>query len=1159
MNQWTTLWIGILCLMGFTVVAQGDFYMSNQTINNCYGNFFDSDLGMPAGNYDHNENLTFTICVPQATQITMVFSQFCTEAVLDYIRFYDGPDTLSPLLFGPWSGANAPPPIVATSGCLTINFISDVSVACDGWSAQFFSDVPPPVPPNITSAIGTCNSNQVTLGFDGPIDCDSLNVGAFDLIGTPGYNIVNVTPNPCTNDSATSVILTLDNIITECASFNLDFNLNLADACDSIHNFTLSQAFDVFDCPLDVQLQATSDSLCGGGCADIIALVNGGDCNYTYTWNNGWPATGGPHQICTSVDSTIIVTVSDGQGLISSDTLFIYAIQAPDAGPDTSVCDSYGIFQLNGASPGGGIYSGPGIIAPTGQFDPAITGPGTLTILYDFQGCIDSLEIIVYELDAGPDTASCPGSGPILLNQMNVPGGTWSGPNITPGGVFATPAAVDSFVVFYTANGCTDSLTVYVDSIAITPIDSVCESEPIVQLSFTPPGGNWSGPGIVDGQLGYFDPDIAGGGLHILTYSINGCAVTEDIYVKPIDIGTGSILACPQGDTLTLPTPNPTGGYWSGNGVIDSISGSYFPDQNAGNNYNNDVYYHLNGCVDTLRILGRVTRVDSSIIRRCITDGNVDLNNNSVGRSPWNGNWSGPGVIDPNYPGTFDPIAAGPGVHTLIYDANGCQDSVIIEVFEVPIVNDTTVCEGDGLINLTESVQGGIWTGPGIVVDSTGVFDPSIAGAGTHTLYYDLFQACNDSMVITVDALPVIDMSFIDSAYCFIDTVIDLNITPVGGTLTGGGVIGNNWNPSLAGSGVHLLRYEVVNGTCLVQDSVLVFVRDTLQASSNIDSTSICYGDSVTVDVSSSGGESINIQYLWSDSLGTGPTQTLNPLASQTYFVTVTDNCSDPVIIPVFVEVYPEIQITLLRSDTVCYDSTGWVSIQSANATNYQFTWLTNPVQTGGLLETGRGTYYVESTDPNTGCSVIDTIELPSFSQLNANFSINPNFDCLYVSEATVNLIDFSIGGELGYWNWGDGTGDQAYSLGDYLQHTYSDSGIYTVTLYLENEGGCLDIHQESLCIELDPGLWVPNAFTPDEDNLNEGWRPEGSQIEEYRMVIYDRWGEKMFETIDFYDAWNGTYNGEPAKSDAYEYRIWYRYIDAQNTRELRGQFYLIR
>jgi len=1159
MNSWKILWIGICSLMGYTVAAQGDFYMSNQTINNCYGNFFDSDLGTPVGNYDHNENLTFTICVPQATQITMLFSQFCSEAVLDYIRFYDGPDTLSPLILGPWSGANPPPPIVATSGCLTINFISDVSVACSGWTAEFFSDVPPPIPPSILSAVGTCNSNQVTLNFDGPVDCDSLNAGAFTLAGTAGYNIVGVAPNPCVNDSATSVILTLDNPISDCASFNLDFDLNLADACDSIHNFTLTQAFDVFDCPLDAQLQATSDSLCGGGCADITALVSGGDCNYSYVWNNGWPATAGPHQICTSVDSILIFTVTDGQGLSISDTLNIYAIQAPTAGPDTSVCDTYGLFQLTGASPSGGIYTGTGIVTPTGQFDPSITGPGTLTIIYDFQGCIDSLELIVYELDAGPDTASCPGSGPFQLNQMNVPGGTWSGPNITPGGVFSTPAVVDSFVVYYTARGCTDSLTVYVDSISLTPIDSVCESEPIVQLGFSPPGGFWTGPGMVDGSLGYFDPNVAGGGLHVLTYTINGCAVSEDIFVKPIDIGVNSLLVCPQGDTVTLPTPTPTGGYWSGNGIIDSLLGTFYPDLNSGGNYNDDVFYHLNGCVDTLPIRGRITRVDSTILRRCITDGTIQLNMNGTGRSPANGNWSGLGITDPNFPGTFDPTIAGPGLHLLYYDANGCQDSMFIEVFEVPVVNDTTVCEGSGLIDLTESVSGGLWSGPGIVVDSIGLFDPVLAGPGSHTLYYDIFQACRDSMVITVDSLPVIDMSFIDSAYCFIDSVIDLNITPLGGTLTGGGVLGNDWNPSLAGSGSHLLRYEVVNGTCTVRDSVLVFVRDTLIANSNVDSTSICYGDSVTVNIASTGGESTNIQYLWSDSLGSGPSQTLNPLASNTYFVTITDNCSDPVILPIFVEVYPEIQVLLSRSDTVCYDSTGWVSIQSANATNYQFTWLTNPVQNGSQITTGRGTYYVESTDPNTGCSVIDTIVLPSYSQLNANFSVNPNFDCLYVSEANVNLIDFSIGGNLGYWNWGDGSGDQAYALGDYPQHSYSDSGSYTITLYLENEGGCLDVHQETICIELDPGLWVPNAFTPDEDNLNDGWRPEGSQIAEYRLIIFNRWGETMFETTDFYESWNGTYKGEPAKSDAYAYRIWYRYIDAQDDHELRGQLYLIR
>ncbi|MCE2496084.1 MAG: CUB domain-containing protein [Flavobacteriales bacterium] len=365
MKHWIPTIIGSRCLLSGSVFAQGDFYMSNATINDCYGNFFDSDLGMPAGNYDHNENLTFTICVPQATQITMIFSQFCTEAVLDYIRFYDGPDTLSPLIFGPWSGGNTPPPIVATSGCLTINFISDVSVAWTGWIAEFFSDVPPPVPPNITNVTGTCSSNQLTVDFDGPIDCDSLNTGAFALTGTPGYAITSVSPNPCVNDSATSVIIGLDNPISDCASFGLDFDLTLADACDSLHFFTLTQAFDVFDCPLDVDLLTTTDSLCGGGCADLSASVSGGDCNYSFVWNNGWPNSPGPHALCTSTDSTVFVTVTDGQGLLATDTISIFAIDAPVAGPDTSVCDSYGLLQLIGASPAGGVYSGPGIVSPT--------------------------------------------------------------------------------------------------------------------------------------------------------------------------------------------------------------------------------------------------------------------------------------------------------------------------------------------------------------------------------------------------------------------------------------------------------------------------------------------------------------------------------------------------------------------------------------------------------------------------------------------------------------------------------------------------------------------------------------------------------------------------------------------------------------------------
>jgi len=83
--------------------AQQTYNMANQTIYECDGILLDSDAGI-GGDYGHNENLTFTICVPQATQINLAFSAFCTEAVLDYIMVYDGPNTGSPLLGGPYSG-----------------------------------------------------------------------------------------------------------------------------------------------------------------------------------------------------------------------------------------------------------------------------------------------------------------------------------------------------------------------------------------------------------------------------------------------------------------------------------------------------------------------------------------------------------------------------------------------------------------------------------------------------------------------------------------------------------------------------------------------------------------------------------------------------------------------------------------------------------------------------------------------------------------------------------------------------------------------------------------------------------------------------------------------------------------------------------------------
>jgi len=64
--------------------------------------------------------------------------------------------------------------------------------------------------------------------------------------------------------------------------------------------------------------------------------------------------------------------------------------------------------------------------------------------------------------------------------------------------------------------------------------------------------------------------------------------------------------------------------------------------------------------------------------------------------------------------------------------------------------------------------------------------------------------------------------------------------------------------------------------------------------------------------------------------------------------------------------------------------------------------------------------------------------------------------------------------------------------------------------------------------------IWVPNAFTPNRDNLNEKFKTPGIYIVDYHIMIFNRWGEKVFESFDFDDNWDGTYKGKPCQQDAY-------------------------
>src|SRR6185503_6434167 len=98
----------------------------------------------------------------------------------------------------------------------------------------------------------------------------------------------------------------------------------------------------------------------------------------------------------------------------------------------------------------------------------------------------------------------------------------------------------------------------------------------------------------------------------------------------------------------------------------------------------------------------------------------------------------------------------------------------------------------------------------------------------------------------------------------------------------------------------------------------------------------------------------------------------------------------------------------------------------------------------------------------------------------------------------------------------------------------FKDAGSFAVALVSTNKWGCQDTVVKSLKIEEDFTIYVPNVFSPNGDELNDIFLPIGRGISHYKLSVFNRWGEKIFETTDIHTGWNGTVNGETCQVGSY-------------------------
>lgn len=498
--------------------------------------------------------------------------------------------------------------------------------------------------------------------------------------------------------------------------------------------------------------------------------------------------------------------------------------------PDTTICDQSVSVKLN-ATPSGGNWIGPNI-DPAGNFTPS--GPGSFTVRYaavNAVGCRDTADKVINVVPpvfptAGPDTALCHLSSPIQLNASPA-GGAWKTTTLLNSAGRFDPKTAGNYSLIYelgSGNCLTrDTVKILVNalpSVNAGPDFALCTNSPdttLVPTSATP-GGSWSGSGITSGGL-FTIP--ATNGNHTVSYrytDANGCTNTDGRIISIFGV-TPVVISNPDTSICDLPEPvfftaSPSGGSWSGPGI--DVAGQFVaPDTGV---YKVDyIYTNSFGCSDTgqktITIRKPLTPNAGSDFARCHNAAPVQLNGTPAQPG---GKWQTTQQLSST--GLFTPDM--PGLYRLVYDldSGNCltHDTVIAVVNVIPTVSagpDTSVClnSGNFFLQLQGSPAGGIWSGPGVTGGN--VYHPS-TGTGTRTLYYQFtdVNGCksNDSMDVTVDPLPVVDVFNTDTTICNQTIPVQFFGNPSGGIWSGNGVMPDGtYTPN--GNGLFTFDYSIAN------------------------------------------------------------------------------------------------------------------------------------------------------------------------------------------------------------------------------------------------------------------------------------------------------------------------------------------------------------
>lgn len=536
--------------------------------------------------------------------------------------------------------------------------------------------------------------------------------------------------------------------------------------------------------------------------------------------------------------------------------------------------------------------------------------------------------------------------------------------------------------------------------------------------------------------------------------------------------------------------------------------------------------------------------------------------------------WTGPGVVT----GQTDDSAFVnlPGLYTVnMLSATGCTISKSLTVTYVPPVvtasasANTGVCQGDS-VTITSSGGGTYrWL-------TTFVTSPNLTVAPTTTTTYtvevtDQF-GCKDSASTTIEIYPLPTAFYSSDDECIgvANDFTDMSAV-INGTIT-------SWSWSF-GDNTPLVTLE--NPTHSYTDTgtfttTLIVTssngcKDTIAQSNTVHplpepqftTGNVCDG-SITFFTDASTCPSPDIVQYWTWDFGDGSPFKNNPATSHLYpatgtytaeLVVTTDfGCKDSITRNIVVNPNPVVAFS--APDTtgcspLCVNFQNQASISSG--TNISFVW---DYGAGGGTDNASDGFNCytnntgESDSPialsfdvsltvtsDSGC--VSSYTKNNYITVYPNPIANFNADPMSVSifNPGIEFTNLSSGENAWHWNFGDLDSSAEENP---VPHVYADTGNYTILLIVTNQYDCHDTTFKTITIEPDWAFFVPNAFTPNGDGVNDTFQGYGYGLLKYNMSIFDRWGNHIYHTENYDKPWDGkaNYGKDKAQMDVYIYQI---------------------